>query len=86
MPVHDIPTRGDMHTAFRRLMDEPARRASARLADALILRDWIMHATTCMQCCFQAQTTCGPHVHCDELLARLLDDRVSSGRNTDASK
>lgn len=76
----DVPTLGDCQAAFTRLLGDRGKRMCGALADALIVRDWISHTRLCMQCCLRAQTTGCPHVDCDRLLLRLLDDRPTTGR------
>jgi hypothetical protein len=74
------PTLGDARAAFLRLVDGPLARPSVRLADALILRDWIECASQHLRCHYGARSSGAACELADSELARVVDDRPTSGR------
>jgi aminoglycoside phosphotransferase len=75
-----VPTAGDAQAAFQRIMDLPARSATPRLADALVLRDWIHYALLTLRCLHDSQTRGCPLQHVEQVVSRLVDDRRTTGR------
>lgn len=78
--IQKCPTLGDMRAALQRLIDRPTTRMSARLADAIIVRDWLEHAKLYMRCQLKREAASVCPSDPDSLLLRLLDDRETTGR------
>jgi hypothetical protein len=62
------------------LVDGPLARPTVRLADALILRDWMEAAADHLRCHYGARAHGGSCDLSDSELARCVDDRQTDGR------